>query len=248
VNASTAETRAGATAAPAVTISVIVPTLDEEAVIAECLSSVGSGKGTEVVLSDGGSRDSTTAVARASFPGLLVVEGAAGRGAQLNRGAAAASGVALLFLHADCRLPTGWQAAVCAAVGDPGVALGCFRLHTEPPRGTRGGRAARAWWRLLDMRGRGWGLPYGDQGLFVRRETFAEVGGFPEIPLMEDLEFVLRCRRRGSIARLALTVHTRARRFARHPLRARACTATFPLLYRLGMPPARLARWYGNVR
>ena len=228
-------------------LAVIVPTLDEERTIRACLAAVGEEPGVEVVVSDGGSTDATAALVRAEFPGARVVAGPAGRGAQLNRGAAAATSDAYVFVHADCRLPVGWAAAVRAALAEPGTALGCFRLHTEPAS-SGGGAVARGWWRLLDLRGRGLGRPYGDQALFVTREVFAAVGGFPAIPLMEDVEFVRRCLRHGRLARLPLAVRTTARRFARRPLRARLCTATFPLLFRLGVSPHRLARWYGDVR
>lgn len=229
-------------------LAVVIPTLDEERAIRACLAAVGDAVGVEVVVSDGGSRDATVAVVRREFPRARVVTGAAGRGVQLNRGAAAVPADAYVFVHADCRLPEGWAVAVRAALGELGVALGCFRLHTEPAEGRGGGAAARWWWRLLDLRSRGLGLPYGDQALFVGREVFEAVGGFSPIPLMEDVEFVRRCLRHGRLVRLPLTVRTTARRFARRPVRARLCTATFPLLYRLGVSPHRLARWYGDVR
>ena len=232
-------------------IAVVVPTLNEEARIADCLSSIGGGPGVEVAVSDGGSRDRTLEIVREHFPAVAVVAGPAGRGEQQNRGAAATTAPVLLFLHADCRLPPGWCEAAAAAMARPDVALGCFRLHTEPVLPAERGRAggpALAWWRLLDLRGAGWGRPYGDQALFLRRDTFREIGGFPSIPLMEDVELVRRCLRRGELARVRLEVRTSARRFAGHPVRARVCTATFPWLYRLGVSPARLARWYGSVR
>ena len=232
----------------AATIAVVVPTLDEEARLAGCLASIGDPPGIEIVVSDGGSCDGTIAVARDRFPHVRLVTGTRGRGEQQNRGAAATAAPVLLFLHADCRLPRGWREAVLAAVAAPRVALGCFRLRTGPPAAAAASAPARAWWRLLDLRGRGWGLPYGDQALFLRREVFNAVGGFLPIPLMEDVELVRRCLRQGRLARVPLEVVTTARRFARHPVRARLCTATFPLLYRLGVSPVRLARWYGNAR
>jgi rSAM/selenodomain-associated transferase 2 len=230
-------------AAPAV--SVVIPTLNEEGVIAACLGSVGDDADVEVVISDGGSHDRTLERALAARPGVRVVEGPPGRGGQLARGAAVARGAVVVFLHADCRLPAGWRPAVTDALAAPAAAIGCFRLRTEAPGGSG---AARAWWRLLDLRGRGWGLPYGDQALFLRRATLEEVGGVPDQPLMEDVELVRRCLRRGRLTRVPLEVRTTARRFARRPLRARLCTATFPTLYRLGVPPAALARWYGEGR
>ena len=232
----------------ALAISVIVPALDEAGAIADCMDSVGAQPGVEVVLSDGGSRDATVAAARAARPGLIVVSGPAGRGDQLNRGAAAAHGAFLVFLHADCRLPPGWTDAVEETLADPRITLGCFRLHTGPPPHARAGRVSAWWWRLLDLRGHGLGRPYGDQALFVRRETFDRVGGYPDIPLMEDVAFVERCLRIGRLGRVPLDVRTTARRFGRHPWRTRLATATFPTLFRCGVSPERLARWYGTVR
>jgi rSAM/selenodomain-associated transferase 2 len=232
----------------AVPVAVVIPTLDEEQGIAACLASVGVAGTVEVVVSDGGSSDGTLALVAERRPDATVVIGSRGRGGQLNRGAGACSAPVLVFLHADCRLPEGWLDAVAAAAADPAMTLGCFRLHTEPPPGGRQGRLARAWWRLLDLRSRGLGLPYGDQALFLRREVLEKVGGVPEMPLMEDLELASRCARAGRIRRLPLEVRTTARRFSRHPILARACTLTFPLLYRWGVSPLRLARWYGAGR
>jgi rSAM/selenodomain-associated transferase 2 len=240
----TGEPGCGARAGDAV--AVVVPTLNEEAAIAACLASVGVD--VQMIVSDGGSTDATLQVVREGFPSARVVGGPRGRGGQLNRGARGVDADILVFVHADCRLPPGWATAVRAAIGDAAVSVGCFRLHTEPPVGGGEGALARWWWRLLDLRSRSSLLPYGDQVLFVRRTVFEAVGGFPEIPVMEDLAFVRACRRVGRLVRLPLEVRTTARRFARHPIRARLCTATFPLLFRLGVNPRRLARWYGEGR
>lgn len=229
-------------------VAVVIPTLDEETTIRACLEAVGRPAGSAVVVSDGGSRDATLAVVADAAPGAMVVSGPPGRGGQLNRGVARATADAYVFVHADCRLPTGWHDAVLGTLADPGVAIGCFRLHTEPPKGGRASRCARAWWRLLDLRSRGLGLPYGDQALFLRRDVLEAVGGVPDIPLMEDIALARACARLGRVARVPLEVRTTARRFARHPLRARVCTVSFPLLFRLGVSPERLARWYREVR
>jgi len=226
--------------------AVVVPTLDEELRLPSCLDAVGPADGVEVVVSDGGSRDRTAEVA-AARPGVRVVQGPPGRGRQLNRGAAASTAPLLLFVHADCRLPAGWQEALRDALGDPGTALVCFRLHTEPADPS-GGRLVRWWLRLLDLRSQGAVLPYGDQGFALRREVFERLGGFPDIPLMEDLELARRCRRLGRIVRLELAMRTTGRRFQRRPVTTRLMTATFPTLYRLGVSPERLSRWYGHVR
>ena len=227
-------------------LSVVIPTLNEARTIESCLRAVGRRRGVEVVVSDGGSADGTVRRARSS--GAVVVEGLPGRGGQLNRGAAAAHAPRLLFLHADCRLPDGWLDAVTTALAEPENALACFRLRTEAAPGTRSSAIRRMWLRSLDLRSRGLRLPYGDQAFAVRRETFDRAGGFPEIPLMEDLAFARSCRRLGRICRLPLEIGTTARRTKAFPVRARVMMVVFPALFRLGVPPETLARWYGNAR
>jgi hypothetical protein len=135
-----------------------------------------------------------------------------------------------------------------SALANARMALGCFRLHTEPPPGARASPLRRLWWRLLDVRSRGLRLPYGDQGQFLRRETLEAVGGVPQIPLMEDMELARRCRRHGRIIRVPMEIRTSARRYASRPVQARICLITFPWLYRLGVSPERLARWYTRER
>ena len=226
-------------------VTVVIPTLNEQAALPGCLSSVGVSPQVEVVVSDGGSVDRTVSIAR-SAPDAVVVEGPPGRGQQLRRGASTASGNALLFLHADCRLPVGWLDAVGGALQDPETTLACFRLSTRPANGA--GRIHRAWLSLLDLRSYGLGLPYGDQAFALRREVYEEVGGFPDIPLMEDLALARECRRRGRIRHLPLAVRTSGRRFEQRPVRTRLMTIGFPWLFRLGVAPQTLARWYGEVR
>jgi len=228
-------------------LSVVIPTLDEESTILECLASIGVRRDVEIVVSDGGSQDRTLDLA-ASRPGVRVVSGPPGRGGQLGRGAAATSGALLLFLHADCQLPAGWFEAIHAALAEPAVALACFRLHTAPTDSSRVGWAARVWLRMLDLRSFVGALPYGDQGFAVRRATYHAIGGFRDLPLMEDVEFARAARRIGRLEVLPLEIRTTARRVERHPVRTRAMTATFPWLYRLGVSPERLASWYRNVR
>jgi len=227
-------------------LSVVIPTLNEVGTIACCLGSIGADREVEVVVSDGGSTDGTVEAIRTSGRARLV-DGPAGRGQQLRRGAEAAIAPRLLFLHADCRLPEGWLPAVVEALEDPRTALACFRLATEPTE-AGASRLQRAWLRLLDLRSLAPALPYGDQGFAVRRAVYEEVGGFSAIPLMEDLVMARACRRLGRIVRIPLVVRTGARRFEHHPLRSRAMTATFPLLFRTGVPAERLARWYGVAR
>jgi rSAM/selenodomain-associated transferase 2 len=226
-------------------VSVIIPTLNEEAALPDCLASVGEGADVEVVVSDGGSSDRTVALAR-SVPGVRVIEGGPGRGHQLRRGASAASGDFFVFLHADCRLPEGWREAVEQTLRDPAVALACFRLATEPVGPA--GRLRRLWFRLLDLRSLAPLMPYGDQGFTLRREVYDQAGGFQPIPLMEDVALAGSCRRLGRVRRIPLAIRTSARRFQQQPVRTRLMTISFPWLFRCGVPPHLLARWYGEVR
>jgi rSAM/selenodomain-associated transferase 2 len=228
---------------------VVIPTLDEQARIGACLASVGKRPDVEIVVSDGGSTDRTLDIVRRARPDARIVRGDRGRGGQLNRGAAAATADRVLFLHADCRLPDSWFEPAMAALDDPDAALVCFRLLTEPSDGRPPGAVRRLWLGVLDLRSRGWGLPYGDQGFALRREVFDRFGGFADIPLMEDLDLARRIHRSGgAIVRLAETVRTTARRFDRRPFRSRLMLAVFPTLFRVGVPPERLARWYGVIR
>jgi rSAM/selenodomain-associated transferase 2 len=228
-------------------VTVVIPTLNEERTIGSCLTAVHQEQEAASVVSDGGSSDRTLELV-GEFKRTRVVQGTAGRGQQLNRGAAVAEGELMLFLHADCVLPAGWMHGLVGTLADPGVALACFRLRTVASAGDSSSRLRAAWLRLLDLRSFGMGLPYGDQGFGLRRSTFDQLGGFQEIPLMEDLAMARACRRLGSIGRIPLAVRTTARRFERHPLRTRLMTIAFPWLYRVGVSPWRLARWYQEVR
>ena len=230
------------------TVSVVIPTLNEGGTIEACLDSVGVNDGVEVVVSDGGSRDDTLPLVEERHDDILVTKGSAGRGQQLNRGASIASGRHLLFLHADCRLPLGWLSALQEALDDPKTALACFQLRTVPSNHRGSTRWRRHWLRLLDLRSLGLGLPYGDQGFGIRREVFDRVGGFPDIPLMEDVEMARACRRIGRFERIRLEMRTSARRFEKHPIKTRLMTATFPLMFRLGVSPWKLASWYRGER
>jgi rSAM/selenodomain-associated transferase 2 len=227
-------------------LAVVIPTLNEELSIGGCLESVGMHEGVEVIVADGGSRDRTLDFARSA--GARVVTGARGRGPQLNLGAASAAAHRLLFLHADCRLPEDWLPAVSRGLDDENISLACFRLRTLASVTSRPSTLRRWWLRVFDLRSHGAWLPYGDQGFAVRRTVFESAGRFPEIPLMEDVAFARACRRLGRVVRLPLEIRTTARRVERRPLKTTVMLATFPTLYRIGVAPQTLARWYGDSR
>ena len=226
------------------TLSVIVPTLDEAARIGARLRELAVRAVDEVIVVDGGSHDGTTEIARAQ-PGVQVVVAPRGRGRQLNAGARAARGDVLLFLHADTELPEDVRAWVERTLADPSVVAGAFRVRTVADVG-------RNWLgpllRIADIRSHVTRLPYGDQALFVRREAFERVGGFPDEPLMEDVELVRRLRRIGRVVTVPAYVRASGRRFLRHPIAGTLAMWTFPTLYRVGVPPRILARLYRNVR
>ena len=218
----------------------MVPTLDEEAAVRQDLAAAIAAAD-ELVVSDGGSRDRTRELA-ASL-GARVVVGPPGRGAQLNRGAAATSAELLLFLHADTTLPVGAAAAVRAAIAG-GCCGGAFRVRFEPTRPLFRFGAA-----IANARSRLTGVALGDQAQCVTRETFEQLGGSREWPLLEDLDFARRLKRTGRVAMLPLEVSTSARRFVRRgPVRTVATNWLIWTLFACGVPPARLVRLYRDVR
>lgn len=222
-------------------LSVVIPTLDEAAVLGDTLAALPPGP-VEVIVADGGSRDATRAIARAH--GCRVVASTPGRGVQMNAGAAAAKGGVLLFLHADTRLPPGAPEAIAAALADPEVVGGAFRLGIDSPD-----RFLRLVAEAANLRSRLTGVCYGDQAPFVRREAFAALGGFPPFPIMEDVAFGRALRRLGRVVLLEGRVATSARRWEReNPLYTTLRNTALVSLFRLGVAPERLARWYRPVR
>ena len=188
---------------------------------------------------DGGSTDATAATA-ARFPEVRVLSSPRGRARQMNAGARAARGDVPLFLHADTLLPDGAPAAVEAAVCNPGVVAGRFDVRFDNPRAVF---RMIAW--FMNQRSRRTGISTGDQAIFVCREVFEALGGYPEMPLMEDVELCRRLKRRGRIAALRLRVTTSARKWEREgAVRTILLMWALRFLYVAGVAPARLHRWY----
>jgi rSAM/selenodomain-associated transferase 2 len=216
-------------------LSVIVPALNEAPGIERCLAALAPlrARGHEVVVVDGGSSDGTAQIAAPHCDRLLA--SARGRAAQMNAGAAAARGEALLFLHADTVLPDGADAAVLHALRTR--AWGRFDVAIE----ARDPRLRLIGW-LMNLRSRLSGIATGDQAIFVRRADFA---GFAPIALMEDVAFSKAMKRVSPPACLRLRVRTSARRWQRHGvLRTVLLMWRLRLAYWLGADPDELARRY----
>ncbi len=217
-------------------ISVVIPALDEEALVGDAVRSVRADA--EVIVVDGGSHDRTGAVARTA--GAIVLDAPRGRGRQLDCGARSATGDWIVFLHADTCLEPGWPTAVTGL--EPDVVGGAFRFSIDSPRRPYRWLEAGVGWRCALL-----GLPYGDQGLFVRRAVYGMIGGFRPFPLLEDVEFVSRLKRAGRLAFPPIRAVTSARRWERHGLVATSLKNWCILgLYAAGWAPERLAALYGE--
>lgn len=219
-------------------VSVVIPALEEEASIGAAIRSVSAQA--EVIVVDGGSRDRTCAVALAA--GARVLSASACRGSQLACGAVEAGGEWLVFLHADTRLEPGWAAALARLPA--GVAGGAFRFAIDSPR-----RVYRWLERGVSLRCRLLSLPYGDQAIFARREAYAACGGYPPLPLMEDVAFVTRLARVGPLAFLEERAFTSPRRYERRGVFTNMLRNWWLLgLYAAGVSPALLSRRYEATR
>jgi rSAM/selenodomain-associated transferase 2 len=225
-----------------VKLSVIVPTLNEEAVIAQTLCrAVEALAPHEVIVADGCSADHTAQLAR---PYASVLALSMTRGAALNHAAATATGDVLLFLHADTMVPMGAAAAIACAMQDVDVIGGAFRLRFDHP-----GRLAALLARHVNFRSSLSNTFFGDQALFVRREVFARAGGFKDWSVMEDVEILERLRRHGRLALLDEAVVTSARRHRRNGwVKTIGTVWVMTLLHSLGVPGQALKRWYRPER
>jgi rSAM/selenodomain-associated transferase 2 len=224
-----------------VSVSAIIPTLNEESCLAETLQRLRRQRPREIIVVDGGSSDDTCRQAAAAD---RLVHGPRGRALQMNLGAAHATGDVLLFLHADCWLQAGALAAAERLLRTPNVAAGCFTMAV---------RASGWLYRVIDAcasaRVRLTGIAYGDQGIFVRREQFHRLGGFPPLRLMEDLFFSRELCRHGRIVVARHRIWVAPRRWQRVGLvRQTLRNWTLTALAAGGMHPDRLARYYPAVR
>jgi rSAM/selenodomain-associated transferase 2 len=223
-------------------VSVIIPTLNEESCVAHTLERLARDKPAEIIVADGGSHDATVEIAARW---ARVVETPRGRAIQQNAAARAASGDILLFLHADCWPELGWQTALQRAMQRADCVAGCFQMHID-----RDGLVYRAIDWGGDLRVRWLSLPYGDQGIFMRRDLFWKFGGFPTVSLMEDLLLMRRIRLFGRVELVQHSIHVSPRRWEK----SGAVCQTFrnwtlaALAVWFGVHPDRLVSLYPAVR
>jgi len=236
----------------AMPISVIIPTLNEERTIMVTLAHTATLGFDELIVVDGGSLDQTPVLVesyrrRTQSPAqspVRLVTAPCGRARQMNEGAKASGGEILLFLHADTQLPDDAKTMIDTTLADQRMVGGRFDVRFDRP----------SMWgtiisRMMKWRSRLTGIATGDQALFVRRPIFEQMGGFADMPLMEDIEFSRRLKRKGATAALTATVTTSFRRWEQHgPLRTILLMWTIRFLYWVGISPSHLVEWYKAVR
>jgi rSAM/selenodomain-associated transferase 2 len=223
-------------------ISIIIPTLNEADNLTAILSSIQGSTSAEIIVVDGGSKDGTVRLAKAF--GVKILTEATGRAGQLNSGVMAASGDVLLFLHADTRLPEDFDQYVLSTLSKPGTVAGAFGLAIDDPQ-----VGLRIIEQLANFRSRFMRMPYGDQVIFLRKDTFNEVGGFPKIPVMEDFAFMQRLRRMGRVEIAPVAATTSARRWQELGiLKTTLINQLMILAYFLRVDPDRLERLYKRLK
>lgn len=214
---------------------MIIPTLDEAPHIGDLIGQVFKSNPHEIIVVDGGSEDST--VRSAGEAGAKVISSPPGRGIQMNRAAAKASGEFLLFLHADTVPPSGYPGVARNVLNRPGTSAGAFRFRFADELG-----AAALIECLVNLRCRLLKTPYGDQGIFMRRTVFDHVGGFPEWPVAEDLEIIRKLRKLGKVRLTDAEATTSARSWKTQGLIRTFLRHQLVILgYHLNLPPSFLA-------
>jgi rSAM/selenodomain-associated transferase 2 len=230
-------------AAPA--ISIIIPVLHETERInetIELLRESDSGREAEIIVADGDASGSTISVV--SDGSVRRIISAQGRAVQMNRGAEAASGDVLLFLHADTLLPPHALSLIRRALKDARYVAGAFDLGFDTKR-----MIFRVTEKYVFLRSRLTKIPFGDQAIFIRRDYFRDLGGYREIPIMEDVDLMKRIRKKGDRIRIIPEkVSTSPRRYEREGVLS--CTFrnwVLQALFAMGVPPERLAKRYRSL-
>lgn len=245
------------------TIAVVIPTLNEERTLPLTLSHTAGMGFDELIVVDGGSHDRTREIVSsyssarnsgtpqsasyiqhsALLPVTLITT-TPGRARQMNAGAAASKGDVLLFLHADTSLPSDARQAIKRALENPACVGGRFDARFDQDKGF-------GWLisRMMNLRSRWTGIATGDQAIFVRRSVFEQLGGYSDLPIMEDVDFTCRLKRTGQLAALRSKVTTSYRRWdAYGPLRTILLMWALRFLYWIGISPHKLRHLYTAVR
>jgi rSAM/selenodomain-associated transferase 2 len=221
-------------------VSIVIPVRGDAGPLRALLAQLAPHPAAEVIVSTTDAADESLMIVTTERTDVRWVHGAAGRGVQQNAGAALARGRWIWFLHADSRVPSSWLDVFAALDAEPDVVGGAFRFALDSEAWQ-----ARLWERGVALRVRLFGLPYGDQGIFVRRAVFERMGGFHPLPLMEDVDFVGRLKREGRFRALKEQLHTSARRWeAEGWWRRSGRNVGLLALYYVGVSPERLARLY----
>lgn len=220
-------------------ISIIIPVLNEANIIHSLLARLLDTQNVEVIVVDGGSQDDTVAIAQTAKVKVLCCP-TIGRASQMNAGAAVAIGKILLFLHADTHLPTNFDTLVCQALCSAGSIAGAFELRIDAEM-----RGLRLVEKVVNWRSRFLSMPYGDQAIFIKAAVFHQIGGFPNLPIMEDFELMRHLRRQGLITIVPVPVLTSGRRWQKlGVLKTTLINQLIIVGYFLGVSPTQLIRWY----
>lgn len=245
------------------TITVVIPTLNEERTLPFTLSHTAGMGFNELIVVDGGSHDRTREIIssyssarnsgtpysasrmqHSALHPVILITADPGRARQMNAGASASKGDVLLFLHADTSLPGDARQAIERALEDPACVGGRFDVWFEQDKGF-------GWLisRMMNLRSRWTGIATGDQAIFVRRSVFEQLGGYSDLPIMEDVDLTRRLKRTGQLAALRSKVTISYRRWdACGPLRTILLMWALRFLYWIGVSPRRLRHLYGTVR
>jgi rSAM/selenodomain-associated transferase 2 len=222
-------------------ISIIIPVLNEAIQIQKNLFKLLKETDIEIIVVDGGSQDRTVNLVK-ELGIKVIIASQAGRANQMNSGAAAATGDILLFVHIDTQLPIAYPEIIKQTLMQPQIIAGAFELAIESPQ-----KSLRLVEKMVNLRSRFFSLPYGDQAIFLKASVFNEIGGFANLPIMEDFELVQRLKKKGKIALAPAKVITSGRRWQKlGVVKTTLINQLIILGYYLGISPTKLARFYGR--